>query len=137
MSTHRSDFPDAQPPQGRWLLDARLQLLDRQLLDADGEPVGILDDLVVDRIDTGHDVGQGSAPPKITAILTGQVLATRIFGGRPPRSRLQPLPWRLVAKVGIVVTLRPIEGAIDGLWVEHWLRDHLIGRIPGGRHAAQ
>ncbi len=73
----------------------------------------------------------------MSGILTGQVLATRIFGGQAPRARMQPLPWRLVAKLGTVVQLRPTAQPIDGLWLEHWLRDHLIGRIPGGRHAAQ
>ena len=79
----------------------------------------------------------GHRPPGSSGILTGQVLATRIFGGQPPRARMQPLPWRLVAKLGTVVQLRPTDQPIDGLWLEHWLRDHLIGRIPGGRHAAQ
>ena len=35
-------FPDAPRPPGT-LLDARLHLLDRQLLDAGGEPVGIIE----------------------------------------------------------------------------------------------
>jgi hypothetical protein len=38
-------------------------------------------------------------------VLSGQVLATRIFGGSPPRSRLQELAWELVASVGVVVKL--------------------------------
>ncbi len=65
------------------------------------------------------------------------MLATRIFGGQPPRSKLQPLPWELVAKVGTVVQLRLTDQSVDGLWLEHWLRDHVIGRIPGGRRAAE
>jgi len=124
-------FPDVPAHRGR-LLDARLHLLDRQLLASDGEPVGIVDDLDLDDLRFGDD-----AAPQVTAILTGQVLLTRIFGGRPPRSRLQALPWQLVAKLGTVLRLTPDAGELDHLWVEHWLRDHLIGRIPGGRHAAQ
>lgn len=120
-------LPDAPTPPGAHLLDARLHLLDRQLLDADDEPIGIVDDLEFD----------DAAAPRITAILTGRVLFTRIFGGQPPRSRLQALPWHLVARIGTSVHLRRTEQAVDGLWVEHWLRDHIIGRIPGGRRAAQ
>jgi hypothetical protein len=118
------------------LLDARLHLLDRQLLDHAGEPIGIVDDLDVEGVDVGAEISPG-ASPQIGGILTGQVLATRIFGGQPPRAKLQPLPWRLVAKIGAVVQLRPTDQPLDGLWLEYWLRDRLIGRIPGGRRAAK
>ncbi len=92
--------------------------------------VGIVDDVEIDDADNG-------SPPRVSAILTGNVLFTRIFGGQPPRSRLQALPWRLVARIGTSVHLSPTDQAIEGLWVEHWLRDNIIGRIPGGRHAAK
>ena len=136
MTHSGNDFPDAPNRAGR-LLDARLHLLDRQLIDDAGEPVGIVDDLDLDGVAVGDDIARGTPAPRVSGILTGQVLATRIFGGQPPRARMQPLPWRLVAKLGTVVQLRPTDQPIDGLWLEHWLRDHLIGRIPGGRHAAQ
>ena len=136
MTHSGNDFPDAPNPAGR-LLDARPHLLDRQLIDDAGEPVGIVDDLDLDGVAVGDDIARGTPAPRVSGILTGQVLATRIFGGQPPRARMQPLPWRLVAKLGTVVQLRPTDQPIDGLWLEHWLRDHLIGRIPGGRHAAQ
>jgi sporulation protein YlmC with PRC-barrel domain len=135
MTHSDNDFLDAPKATGR-LLDARLHLLDRQLLDDSGEPVGIVDDLDVD-IDLGKDIARGAPAPHIAGILTGQVLATRIFGGQPPRSKLQSVPWRLVAKVGTVVQLKATDESFDGLWVEHWLRDHFIGRLPGGRHAAE
>lgn len=122
-------FPDAPVPARTRLLDARLHLLDRQLV-ADGDPVGIVDDV---------EIGESSveAPPQVTAILTGHVVATRIFGGKPPRSQLQSLPWRAVAKVGIVVELHNGSGSFENLWVERWLRDNVIARIPGGCHAAE
>ena len=74
----------------------------------------------------------------MSGILTGQVLATRIFGGQPPRARLQAAALAAgrqdsAPSCSCVRTDQPI----DGLWLEHWLRDHVIGRIPGGRHAAQ
>ena len=129
-------FLDAPGTPAR-LLDARLHLLDRQLLDESGEPVGIVDDLDLDGVEAGVDITRGTPAPRVSGVLTGQVLATRIFGGQPPRSKLQPLPWELVAKVGTVVQLRLTDQSIDGLWLEHWLRDHVIGRIPGGRRAAE
>jgi sporulation protein YlmC with PRC-barrel domain len=129
-------FLDAPDTPAR-LLDARLHLLDRQLLDESGEPVGIVDDLDLDGVEAGVDITRGTPAPRVSGVLTGQVLATRIFGGQPPRSKLQPLPWELVAKVGTVVQLRLTDQSVDGLWLEHWLRDHVIGRIPGGRRAAE
>jgi hypothetical protein len=136
MTPSDNEFPDAPKPSGR-LLDARLHLLDRQLLDDSGEPVGIVDDLELDHITIGADIPPGSRTPTVDGLLTAQVVGTRIFGGRPPRRRLQPLPWRLVAKVGAVVRLRPTDQPFDGLWLEHWLRDHVIRRIPGGRRAGE
>lgn len=128
-------FPDAPRPPGT-LLDARLHLLDRQLLDAGGEPVGIVDDLEIEGVEA-CDGPVGDNTPRVTGLLTGQVLVTRIFGGRPPRSRLQPLAWATVRKVGTVVQLSSDSDSLDSLWVERWLRDRIITRIPGGRGAAQ
>jgi hypothetical protein len=136
MNKSDNQFPDAPKPRGR-MLDARLHLLDRQLLDDSDEPVGIVDDLDLDGVEAGVDIARGTPAPRVSGILTGQVLATRIFGGQPPRSKLQPLPWQLVAKIGAVVQLRPTDQSFDGLWLEHWLRDHVIGHIPGGRRAAK
>ena len=131
---HRdNELPDAPRPPGITLLDARLHLLDRQLLDADGEPVGIVDDLEL----TDNTADQPPTGPRVTAILTGQVLFTRVFGGQPPRSHLSTVSWRSVAKIGTSIHLHSGAEPTDGQWVEHWLRHHVIGRIPGGRHAAQ
>jgi hypothetical protein len=129
------DLP-AKRHRGR-LVDARLHLLDRQLLDADGDPVGIVDDLELTGVELGRDVTEGSEAPQVTALLSGRVVATRIFGGGPPRSHLQEIPWKLVAAVGVVVTLERTDRRFDVNWVERWLCDHVIRHIPGGRHAAE
>jgi hypothetical protein len=119
------------------MLDARLHLLDRQLLDADGTPVGIVDDLDVEGVDAGVDIAAGAAPGQVTGIFTGRVLMTRLLGGKQPPAHLQTLPWRLVAKIGTTVRLTDHEVVIDALWVEKWLADNVIGRIPGGLRAAE
>ncbi|MBU9763981.1 hypothetical protein FR943_09015 [Mycobacterium sp. TNTM28] len=118
------------------IVDARLHLLDRQLLDHDGAPAGIVDDLEIDGIEAGVDIDPGSAPPRVTAILTGQVMLTRILGGAPPRTMLHEVPWEHVASVGVTVELADTLPA-EADWVEHWLRAHIVARIPGGRHAAE
>ncbi|MGV0792719.1 hypothetical protein [Mycolicibacterium sp. XJ1819] len=133
MST--SEFPDA-PYRGR-LLDARLHLLDRQLVDDDGDPVGIVDDLELDGVETGADIAGKAQSPTVSAIVTGHVLLTRIFGGRPPASQLQSVAWRAVAEVGAVVRIVRADTDLDPPWVERWLRDRLIAHIPGGRRAAE
>ena len=135
MTSSGNDFPDAPRPSG-CLIDARLHLLDRQLFDVDDAPVGIVDDLDVD-IPVDADLAASAPAPLVTGILTGQVLATRIFGGRPPRAKLQAIPWRLITKIGTVVQLSAHAQDFDSLWLEHWLRDHIIRRLPGGRRAAQ
>jgi hypothetical protein len=119
------------------LLDARLHLLDRQLLDDNDDPVGIVDDVELTDFELDSDISDGAHAPHVTGLLAGQVLATRIFGGEPPRSHLQEIPWELVASIGVVVKLKPTDMRLDVGWVEPWLRDRIIKHIPGGRHAAE
>jgi hypothetical protein len=133
--TSRDELP-VIPHRGE-LCDARLHLLDRQLLGDDDDPIGIVDDLELDGVEFDQDIADGAEAPRVTALLSGQVVATRIFGGAPPRSQLQEIPWKLVASVGVVVKLKPTDMTFDGLWVERWLRDHIIKHIPGGQHAAE
>lgn len=118
-------------------LDARLHLLDRQLVDHDGDPVGIVDDLELDGVQFDRTIPTGAPAPRVSGILSGQVLGTRIFGGAPPRSRLREIPWDTVIRVGVTVEVAPTDVAADVHWVERWLRDHVICHIPGGRHAAE
>ncbi len=62
------------------------------------------------------------------------MLGTRIFGGRPPSSRLIRIPWKDVADVGVAIKLGVSGENLDAGWVERWIRDKIIARIPGGRH---
>jgi len=114
-------------------LDAQLHLLDRQVLDSDGVPVTTLDVLELSGPALGEEIPVGTPAPVIDALLTGPVLGTRIFGGRPPSSRLIRIPWKNVADVGVVVRLGVSGRDLDADWVERWIRDKIIARIPGGR----
>jgi sporulation protein YlmC with PRC-barrel domain len=118
-------LPEPDRPAGL-VVDARMHLLDRQVQDRTGRPVGTVDDV---ELELGPD-----GTWRVTALLAGAVLATRILGGRPPSARLHRTPWRDVADVGIVVRLGVDGDGLEGQWVERWLRGHLIARIPGGRH---
>jgi hypothetical protein len=124
-------YPPDERPAGR-VLDARLHLLDRQLLDVDDVPVHTVDDLEILAADgTGEPVGTHAV---LANLLTGPVLGTRIFGGRPPSSRLERIPWHDVRGIGTAVRLGVRGDTLDASWVERWVRDKVIGRIPGGRH---
>jgi hypothetical protein len=130
-----SDLP-TMPHHGR-LLDARLHVLDRQLLDHEDAPIGIVDDLELTDVELDSDIPAGTKAPRVTGLLSGKVVATRILGGHPPRSRLQEIPWDTVRSVDTVVKLKPTEMTLDVDWVERWLRERIIKHIPGGQHAAE
>jgi sporulation protein YlmC with PRC-barrel domain len=132
MKTRRALAP-VPPTPGR-TLDAQLHLLDRQVLDNDGVPVTTVDDLELSGPDPETEIPEGTPAPVMTALLTGPVLGTRIFGGRPPSSRLIRIPWKDVADVGVVIKLGVSGDSLDADWVERWIRDKIIARIPGGRH---
>ena len=133
MSSINRPLQIAPPVAGR-TLDAQLHLLDRQVLDNEGAPVTTVDDLEISGAEIGQPIDEGTPAPVLSALLTGPVLGTRIFGGRPPSSRLIRIPWKDVADVGVVVTLGVSGENLDAGWVERWIRDKIIARIPGGRH---
>jgi len=118
----------------RWI-DAHLHLLDRQVLDAQGAPIAVVDDLELSDFPVGEEITANAPPPIITALLSGPVLGTRIFGGRPPRSRTHATPWITIVDVGVVIKLAISGETTDLTWTERWVRDRIIGRIPGGRHS--
>jgi sporulation protein YlmC with PRC-barrel domain len=117
-------------------------LLDRQIVDRDGQPVGKVDD-----VELTYDA-DGSL--RVTALLLGQeVLGDRIGGllgrciagtarrlsgegGRPP----QRIGMDLVAGITDAITLSVRRELLPDPPLEAWLRDHLISRIPGSDHEA-
>jgi sporulation protein YlmC with PRC-barrel domain len=111
-------------------------LLDRQIVDRDGQPVGKADD-----VELTYDP---DGVPHVTALLLGQqVLGDRIGGvlgrwiasiarrlsdpGRPPLR----IDFSLVGSVGSAITLTVRRDLLPDPPLEVWLRDHLINRIPG------
>lgn len=124
--------PDSAAVAGR-LIDARLHLLDRQVLDRDDVPVTTADDVALSEIPAGP-LPQNSPAPTITALLSGAFRFTRIFGGRPPMSRLDRIAWADLAEIGTAIRLRAARDTLDVGWLERWAARHVIGRIPGGRH---
>lgn len=112
-------------PAGR-VIDARLHLLDRQVLDPDGVPVAVVADLELRTTESGDVV--------VDQLLFGSVFLARLIGGSPPRSRMLGVPWRVVTALDDAVRVGVRADSLDVTWVERWVRDHVIGRIPGARH---
>lgn len=125
-------LPTPPAVDGR-IVDARLHLLDRQVLDVNGEPVTTVDDLEIEGLQFGERPVDRAAP-QIRMLVSGPILTTRLFGGRTPPSRLRRIAWDLVSDVGTVVRLHVTGGSLEVTWFERWLADQVIGRIPGGRH---
>jgi sporulation protein YlmC with PRC-barrel domain len=111
-------------------------VLDKELLDREGEPMGRVDGLVMQvennsqpRI-THIDVGSPALWERVHPIL-GR-LARRMAGLWGPKRREQVrIPWSDVATVGPDIRLdvaAKVTGAID--W-EIWIARHIIERIPG------
>jgi sporulation protein YlmC with PRC-barrel domain len=117
-------------------LHVGFHLLDRQIVDRDGLAVGKVDEVELGLDDRGT--------PYLAALLVGpQVLGPRL-GGWPGRlvtglarrlrtDRSGPLriPYHLVRRVDSAIELSVRRDLLREPELESWLREHLIGRIPG------
>jgi hypothetical protein len=129
-------------PGGRPLY-AALQLLDRQILDADSMMTGKVDDLEFEQ--------SNEAEPYATAILSGLGALAPRLGGRLGRwfaavhRRLHPDPEPGPARIsfGVVrritnhVELTVRREDLENQELEVWVRDHVIAHIPGASHAPE
>jgi hypothetical protein len=115
------------------ILDAQLHLVDRQVLDRDGMPVTAVDDIELSDIPLGTDLADVE-PPVIENLLAGAVLGTRIFGGRTPDNHWRRIPWSAISQLRVAIHLDARADDFDLSWSERWVRDRIIGRIPGGCH---
>jgi sporulation protein YlmC with PRC-barrel domain len=124
-----------QPATGR-RRSAGLELLDRQLVDRDGEKAGKVDDLLLEVRDDG--------PPVVTEILAGPGALARRIGGRlgawiaSVHARLHPgsgdpamISFGIVSKIDDHVTLIASREDLATFEAEAWARDHVITKIPG------
>lgn len=113
-----------------------LEILDRQLIDSEGEPCGKVDDIEMD-----YD---GSGPPVVTAILTNPgALGPRVgVAGKMMRAvwrRLHPdrdpkpipIGWDLVAKIDFAVHLTVQREEAGLMRSEHWAYETILSKIPG------
>jgi sporulation protein YlmC with PRC-barrel domain len=118
-------------------MDAYLELLDRQILDNDGRMVGKVDDLELEERDDGRVYvtallsGPGALGPRLGGAL--DTLVTSAWSRLSGRTEPARVEWSQVASVGAAVRLavgRTTVG-VDGF--ETWMRDRVIGAIPGSK----
>ena len=109
-------------------IDLVRDLLDRQLLDVDGFPCGMVDDVDLDdahgdlRV-VGLLVGAGAWIPRLPALL--QAPARKLFGMRVVR-----VPWAQIEYVREHIRLKRAAAEL-GLVFPSPLLQRLIERIPG------
>ena len=124
------------------VLEAGLQLLDRQLVDRNGRLCGKVDDLELTGPDENGDryvsailCGPGALLTRMKRRRLGRWLR-RIVGSEFRSSREDPvrIPFSLVSDIGNHVTLAMDSEQVATFAAERWTRDHIIGHIPGSRH---
>jgi hypothetical protein len=120
------------------VIDAGLNVLDRQIIDSDGMMSGNVDDLELTFPSDG-------GPPVITGILSGPGALARRLGRRSGvwleslHSRLhpaeQPGPARIafgvVKRVADHVEITVPRSELDVGRFEEWVREKIISKIPG------
>jgi sporulation protein YlmC with PRC-barrel domain len=117
-------------------MELGLEVLDQQVIDRNGELMGKVDGIAL-------EVREGKPPRVALLVIGGGTAARRVnprFGAWLVRWRRrwgpkddQPLgvPWSKVLKIGIDVKVDLDAERTSALAWEHWVRDHIIGRIPG------
>jgi sporulation protein YlmC with PRC-barrel domain len=117
-------------------VELRRDILDQQVIDRDGMPMGRVDGIVL-RIRQGR-------PPTVARLVIGgptplrrlsRALARRAERWRkrwgPAEREGLEVPWRQVLKVGIDVRVDVEAERTPATAWERWVRDRLITRIPG------
>jgi sporulation protein YlmC with PRC-barrel domain len=126
------------------VLEAALQLLDRQLLDRHGRLAGKVDDLEL-------TFPEGGGPPQVTAILAGPGALSRRLGGRfgawleAVANRLRDgdddhparVPFAVVKQIGSAIDLHVAKAELETDRLEAWARDRIIGKLPGAGDAPE
>jgi sporulation protein YlmC with PRC-barrel domain len=125
-------------------LDLALNLLDRQIVDKDGQPAGNVDDLELE-----WPAG-GIGSPFISALLAGPGALSARLGGRLGRwissvhTRLNqgnPHPARIsmsvVKRIAAKVEVTVAASDLPTWSLQEWTRDKIILKIPGAEHAPE
>jgi sporulation protein YlmC with PRC-barrel domain len=112
------------------------EILDQQVIDRKSELMGKVDGIVL-------ELRPGKPPRVARLVIGGGTAARRIHPGfaewllrwrrrwGPKDDTALEVPWSRVRKIGIDVKVDLDAERTSALAWERWVRDHLIGRIPG------
>lgn len=107
-------------------------VLDQQVIDAEGHQVGKVDGVVLEL--------RPGKPARVTHVVVGgTTLLWRIHRGlaawverkRGGEGHQARIPWERVVKIGVDVKVDADPERSPALYWERWVREHIIGRIPG------
>jgi sporulation protein YlmC with PRC-barrel domain len=110
-------------------------VLDKELYDRDNCQLGRVDGIVI-------ELPEGGQPRMVRLEIGGEILAARVarwlvgpvrwlrthYG--PKREAAVRIEWRHVDRMGRDLHLDIPETRTDALAWEHWLADHIVGKIP-------
>jgi sporulation protein YlmC with PRC-barrel domain len=111
-------------------------LLDQQVIDRNCEQMGKVDGVVV-------ELRKGKAPRVFSLVIGGGTAARRVHPGfarwllrwrrawGPKGDQPTEVPWSKVLKIGVDVKVDLEAEHTPALAWEHWVRRHIIARIPG------
>jgi hypothetical protein len=124
---------------------AGLRLLDRQLVARDDLNAGCCDDVELSRTEDGKQLyvsallsGPGALTYRLTAHRLGRWLR-RVHrevavGDDDDSTRI---PFNVVTELGPCIKIARDADAVGSASTERWVRDHVIGPIPGSGHAPE
>jgi sporulation protein YlmC with PRC-barrel domain len=111
-------------------------VLDKKLLDSDECVMGRVDGIVI-------EFPEGRQPRLVRLEIGGEILAARVAGWLvrpvrwlaeswgPRRARTVTIDWKHVKRMGRDVHVDISADDTEALAWEHWLAEHVIGKIPG------
>jgi sporulation protein YlmC with PRC-barrel domain len=117
-------------------MNLKQALLDQQVVDRAGELMGKVDGIVLEiRADKPPRVarlviGGGTAAHRLQPRFASWLLRWRRRWG-PTNDGPLEVPWAKVKKIGIDVRVDLDAARTTAFAWEHWVRNHIIGRIPG------
>jgi sporulation protein YlmC with PRC-barrel domain len=116
------------------VLDLALHLLDRQITDTDGNPVGNVDDVEISQ--EGYVEALLVGPQALAGRLGGRLGEWLAFWTRVLQGGTEPtrIPMGLVTDMTSHITVARSRSELHAHRNEDRAREYLVGRIPGGRH---
>lgn len=140
MSTNDGLGPNLDLFRDRETVDVGLRMLDHQIIGEPDQQLGNVDNLEVRETGTGLvvtalAVGPGGLGPRMSGRLGQWMVAVwrRLSLEGDPEPLLLSLSEVRCVGSAVQVTQRAATSLVSGAGVERWLRDRLVGRIPGAK----